>query len=158
MTVALRKAGVTKDVTGISIHKGGVLKTVTEGWIRAGGTLLQFFSTISISLDKIDLLGRSNSAGTTTVTSDAVTATPNGAIGTVTHLWTRTAPDAHSWTINNPTGATTTFSTLAGPNEDWLATFEDTITDSAGQTVTSTTVSVDCANVYFGGAGGGPFP
>lgn len=157
MTVALRKAGVTKDVTGISIHKGGVLKTVTEGWIRAGGALLQFFSTISVALNKTEVLGRSNSAGTTNVTTDAVSAIPTGTIGTVTYLWTRTAPDAHSWTINSPTSATTSFSTLAAPDEDWFATFECTIADSAGQTVTSTTVDADCANVYFGG-GGGPFP
>lgn len=157
MTMSLHTGGATKDVTGIAVRVGGALKTVTEGWVRTGGVLKQFYGQLAISLNRTSVIGRGNSAGTTTIVSATVTATPTGAIGAVSYSWVRTAADGHSWTITNPTGATTAFQTAAAANEDWSATFTCTITDSAGQTITSGTVTADCANNYFGG-GGGPYP
>jgi len=158
MTVSLHAAGVPKDMTGGSVHVGGALKTLTEGLIRVSGSLKEFYSQIAISLDKYGALGIRNSAGTAVVTSESVTAIVTGAIGTVTHSWTKTS--GGSWTITNPTGATTQFSISLAPNTDAAGTFIDTVTDQAGQTIASLPVGVTCTNDYFGGGGGGggPYP
>lgn len=162
MTLALFISDAPHDITGIAVRKSGALKTVTQALIRVGGQLKVIYDTLKVDLSTYNALGRANSAVATTVTSGAVTATVTGAVGTVTHVWARTAPDAHVWTINSPNSASTTFSTSANQGEEWTATFIDTITDQAGQVLASAPVTVTNANIYYGGGyggiGPGPYP
>lgn len=158
MTAATNVGGVSKNITAIETRVGGALKNVTEGWLRGGGALKQFFVVLAASLSTNSVIGRGNSAAAVNVTTGSVTATMQGAVGTVTYAWTRTAADAHAWTIDAPSSATTTFSTLADQGEQWDATFVCTMTDQAGQSITTSAVSADAANIYYGGGyvGGQP--
>lgn len=147
------------DIVGFAFRKaagGAGLKTIAEAWIRQSKTLIQqFYATIQIALSAYTAIGRGNSAGTVSVTSGPITATVTGGIGVLSHAWTRTDGGAHAWTIDNPTGETTTFTTIADQDEDWEATFIDTVTDQAGQVIASAAVDVTCANIYYGGGYGG---
>jgi hypothetical protein len=151
MTIAVRQSGSAKSVTGIGVRVSGALKTVTEAWVRSGGELRRIFTIAAVALSTYLAYGRANSAATANVVSEAVTATPSGTIGPVTYAWSRTDSDPHAWTIDDPGGQTTTFSTLAAQGETWTATFICTVTDQAGQVVASDPVSVNCANIYYGG-------
>lgn len=151
MTLAIRTGGASKNVTGIAIRKGGALKTVTEAWIRTGGALKQFYSVLQITLSASAVLGRGNSAATLPVTSAPVTATAAGTIGAVTYAWTRTDAGAQPWTIDAPTSATTTFTTSCAQGDDFTATFICTVSDQSGQSLASSAVAAECANIYFGG-------
>lgn len=151
MTAALKAAGAQRDITGLGIRTGGALKNVTEGRVRAGGSLRQFFGTLAVELSTYLALGRGNSAATVRVVSEPVTATVAGAIGTLAYAWTRTDSDPQPWTITSPDEATTTFSTNCDQGQQFVATFICTITDQAGQVLASDPVTVDCANIYYGG-------
>jgi hypothetical protein len=160
MTAALHVSDAPHDITGIAIRVGGATKTVTEGWIRVDGALKQFYSVLAVALSKYLAIGRANSATIITVTSEPITATATGTIGDVAYSWTRTAPDSQPWTINSPTAQTTTFSTDCDQGEEFTATFICTITDRAGQVLASTPVTVNNANIFYGGgyAGSGATP
>lgn len=158
MKIAVRKSGVTKAAPRLHLRKSGVTKAWARAQLRTGGALKQFYASISISLDKSLAIGRANSSGSISVASEPVTATVSGSIGALSYAWTRTAPDAQPWTIDNSTSATTSFSTTCPPDTSYGATFICTATDAAGQVIASSAVSVGCANTYFWGSGGGPYP
>jgi hypothetical protein len=149
--MALRKAGVTRTVTGFHFRKGGTIRTVVRAWIRRGGVLKAFYNAFSVALSTYAALGRGNSASVITVSSEIVTAIPTGAIGDVTYLWARTDGGAQPWTIDDSAAPATFFSTDCDQGEEFTATFKCTITDSVGQTIDSSDVTVDCANIYYGG-------
>jgi hypothetical protein len=161
MTLTVHKGDALKDITGMAVRKGGALRTITAGYVRIGGALKQFYALLTIALSTYVALGRGNSASVVNVTSEPVTALLTGAVGTVSYAWARTDGAVHGWTINSPTSASTTFSTLCDQGEQFTATFKCTATDQAGQVIASSDVSVDCANIYYGGGypgrpGGGP--
>jgi hypothetical protein len=158
MRLAIHQAGVTKRATKIHVRKGGSLKTAVRAWIRQDGVLKQFYAALTVALSSYSVIGRGNSASTVPVTSAPVTADVTGAVGAVSHAWTRTAPDAQPWTINNATSAIATFTTNCDQNERFTATFIDTVTDAAGQVLASSPVTANCANIYYGGGyiGGQP--
>lgn len=84
---------------------------------------------------------RSTVGSTSSLTSDAVTATAAGGTAPYTYAWTKLS--GGSVTITSPTAATTTFSAtgmLTG--ESRTAYFNCTVTDTATDTVTSATVTV----------------
>jgi hypothetical protein len=151
VTFAAFITDLARDGTDVAVRKSGAVKTVTEGLVRAGGSLHQFYAKLQVTLSTYKALGRGNSAALVTVVSEPVTATVLGAVGEVSHVWTRTAADAQPWTIISPNSATTTFSTACDQGEEFTATFIDTVTDQAGQVLASTAVMVDCANIYYGG-------
>lgn len=156
MTGSIHLSSGTKNLTIGKIRTGAGVKTLVAGFKRTSTGLKQLYAAIQIALSSYSVIGRGNSASIVNVTSAAVTATVTGAIGTVNHVWTRTAPDAHAWTIDSPNSPTTTFSTIADQGESWDATFIDTVTDQGGQVLASSAVSVDCANIYYGGGYEGP--
>lgn len=161
-SVAIRTPAGLKNVASLSARDASnTLRVIREGWVRTGAGLKQFFADLAVTLSKTAVVARGNSAGTITLTSVAITATPVGGAAPYTYAWTRTAPDAHAWTINNPSSAAASFSTSAAANESWTATFICTVTDAGGQVVASGTVTVTASNIYFGGGGGGgggPYP
>lgn len=151
MTVAVHDSDTTKAAPTIHGRRSGTTKLCRRAFLRTGGALRQFYAKLAVTLSKATAIGRASSAALVTVTSEPVTANVVGAVGSVSHSWTRTAPDAQTWTINNPTSATTTFSTDCDQSEEFSATFIDTVTDQAGQVLASDAVTVDCANNYYGG-------
>lgn len=158
MRIAVHQSGVTKTATKLHVRKGGSVKTAVRAWIRKDGVLKQFYAALTVTLSSYSVIGRGNSAAVVPVTSAPVTATVGGAIGSVSHVWTRTAPDAQPWVINNANSAAASFTTNCDQNESFTATFIDTVTDSAGQVLASSAVTANCANIYYGGGyiGGQP--
>jgi hypothetical protein len=158
MKLAVHQSDVTKTTAKLHVRKAATLKTASRAWIRDGGVLKQFFAVLTVILSSYSVIGRGNSAATVPVTSAPVTAAVTGGVGTLNHVWTRTAADAQPWTINNPNSDTTTFTTNCAQNQSFTATFIDTVTDAAGQVLASSPVTVNCANIYYGGGyiGGQP--
>lgn len=76
-------------------------------------------------------------------TTDATTATPTGAVGSVTYSWARTSGDGSP---GSPTSATTTFTAYPGAPGTVYGTFRVTATDSLGRTATA---DVSAAFTYF---------
>jgi hypothetical protein len=138
-----------KACVGLHVHDG-TTKAAERAWIRTGGALKKFFGNYAVSVpDAAE--GHGSSASTIVVYSENVTAVVEGAIGTVTYAWTRTDADPHPWSITNPSSATTRFTTSCARNAEYTASFHVTATDSAGQVVSSSDVTVTCSNDYFGG-------
>jgi hypothetical protein len=163
MTAALHVGGATKPIAFIGIHgtPGGVpgIIPILEGWVRTDDGLKQFYSALQISLSKYDALGRANSAALAKVTSEPITAEVQGAVeGVASYLWTRTDADPQPWTIDTPDGKTTTFSTDCDQSENFTATFKVTATDHAGQSIDSDDVTVNNANIFYGGGYEGSAP
>lgn len=158
MTISIHRGGQDISVTGVGVHVGGALKMLAEGWQRTGGSLKQFYAIIAVGLSATSAIGRGNSATVLTVTTNAITAIPSGAIGTIAYAWARTDSDPQAWTINNPATASASFSTVCDQGESFDATFSCTITDQAGQTVTSANVAASCANIFYGGGFKGSIP
>lgn len=155
MKIALRNGGATKPVVGFHFRVGGATKVVERAWLRTGGVLKQFYGGFSVGLSADEVDGFSAGGGSVPTTTNAVTATPTGGIGTLSYLWTRTDGDPHAWTINSPTSQATTFTTLCAALDEHVATFICTVTDQAGQSVPSDAVTADCRNDY---SSGGPLP
>ena len=69
-----------------------------------------------------------------TLTTGAVTVTPSGGTGPYTYAWAKVTGD--TFTVNSPTGATTTFSVTLALDEDAAAQYRCTVTDSLAATFT----------------------
>jgi hypothetical protein len=151
VTAALRVGGATKGIVGIHVRSGGATHLIGRGFVRTGGALKEFYGNFSVSLSTTLAGGAAASSHGVRVTSGPVTASVDGAIGTVTWAWTRTDAGTQPWTIDDPTSPTTTFNTICDPGDDFTATFHVTATDQAGQVETSGDVSVECSNSYFSG-------
>jgi hypothetical protein len=128
--------------------RDGTTKSALRMWIRDNGALKQFFGQFAVSVSSTDAEGFAASSLTRTITTSPTTVTAIGAVGTITYAWTRTDGGSHAWTINNPSSATTTFSTLCGAGSSVSATFDCVVTDSAGQSATTATVTATCENDY----------
>jgi hypothetical protein len=156
--LAVRAGGGLHAAPRIHVRIGGVAVAASRAWVRTGGAIKQFYASLTLTLSKLLVLGRGNSATIISIKSGPVTVTVGGTVGSVTYAWERTAPDGHAWTIDNPTSATTTFSTDCGQGEQFNATFICTVRDQAGQVVPSATVTANCANIYYGGGYEGSHP
>lgn len=158
MSISIHRLGAAKPIVGMHVRRSGATKLVHRAWLRKDGKINKLLGTLALNLSSSAITGRANSGGPVTVFSRSVTATPDGTVGTVTYLWTRTDSNPQSWTIESPNAATTRFSTICDESESFGATFKCTATDAAAQVIASTDVSVSCANAYYGGGynpGGG---
>ena len=161
MSLTVKLAGGAKPVSGAAVLTAGGLKNVKEMLVRTATGVKKFFSTLAVTLSSYEIAVARNSAGTVGLTSFPVIATPVGGQAPFTYLWSRVAPDAHAWSINNGTTASATFSTTAAAGASWVAQFKCTVTDAAGNSADSDVVEVTASNNYFGGGGGGgggPYP
>lgn len=148
MKLALRQSGATKAVVALHVRKSGVTKVAERAWLRTGGVLKQILGAFSVTVSR-NAEGWISHSGTVGVTTWLVTASATGAIGSATYSWARTDGGAHSWSINSPSSASTTFTTNVAAGDEEDATFACTITDSAGQTATTANVRAFCTNDYF---------
>lgn len=151
MTGAVHLVAGTKALTVGKVRLSGGLKTIVAGFKRTSDGLQQIYATIAVKLSSSAVMGRGNSAASLPVTSDPVTAAVQGAVGTITYAWSRTDSGTQPWTIDDPTSATTTFTTTCAQSTEFTATFICTVSDQAGQSIASSAVTADCANIYYGG-------
>jgi hypothetical protein len=69
-----------------------------------------------------------------TLTTGAVVVTPSGGTGPYMYAWAKVTGD--TFTVNSPTGASTTFSVTLALDEDAAAQYRCTVTDSLAATFT----------------------
>ena len=151
MTLLVRNSSnALKAVAYLSVRDaGGLLKAVESAFIRTAAGLKAIWGSFTVSLDRDEVVGAAVSAAPIDITTREVTASADGAVGALTYAWARTAPDGQSWTITDPTSATTAFRTNVFRAAEWNATFECTITDQGGHSA-SASVSARAYNSYGG--------
>jgi hypothetical protein len=139
--IRVRTSTGTKAIKAVKVRRsGGVTKDVFAGSVRNASALKRFFSqsgTISITADPASTYGAIAIGFTATISTNTTTVTPTGGANPYTYAWTLITSDGGTWSIQNPTSATTKF-TCAGvvPNSDQTATFRCTVTDNVGGTGT----------------------
>lgn len=73
--------------------------------------------------------------GTGTVTSAAASVTITNGVGPYTYSWTYVSGD--SFTINTPSGTTTTFTVFLSAGQQQIGTYRVTVTDTGAGSVTA---------------------
>lgn len=153
MISARDSGGNLKPVSEVLVRdRANALRTVDSAFMRdSNNALKQWLSLFTVSVEPASLSSRANSATTVSVTTRAATATAEGAVGTVSYLWSRTDGGAHPWTINSPNSASTTFTTSVAPEVAETATFQCVVSDGAGHSGADS-VTASAVNLYFGSA------
>lgn len=139
--IRVRTSTGTKAIKAIKVRRsGGVTKNVFAGSVRNATALKRFFTqsgTITVTADPAALSAYAASFTPVTITTGFTTASPSGGSTPYTYAWTFVSSDGGTWTITNPTAASTKFSCAAvGANVGFNATFRCTVTDSVGGTGT----------------------
>ena len=118
--VLLESVGsVSGNVTALNANTNAASTAASSGALTA--------STSSASVVRF-----TNTAGL--LTTGSVTVTPSGGTGPYFYAWANFSGD--TFTINSPTGASTTFSITLGGDEDASAIYRCTVTDSLAATYT----------------------
>ena len=153
---AVRDAGnVLRDIKGISVRDAAnVLRAAPSASIRdAGNVLRSFFSALSAVASPDFVSGLVSSSTSTSITTDATTASPTGGVSPFTYAWS--AVNAAGWGINNPTSASTRFaSPTVAPGNFAEGSIQSVITDAAGNKATTNTVLASANNIGSSGGGG----
>lgn len=97
------------------------------------------WSALTVEVAPSSVSASISNAAPTLATTNAATATPAGALGPVTYLWT---VDNGDITINSPTSATTTFSATVGPGGLETGTATCTATDGVSEAQDTCTVNL----------------
>lgn len=162
MSASVHSGGATHAIQAISVRDSdNVLRSVAVGRARnAAGALKLFFGSLAVSLDTDTVFGKVNSGLDVAIQTQPVTASPAGGAEPYSYEWTLVSSGGGTWAIGSPNAATTAFSGgNCGPGEGLTATFHCTVTDSAGNVVTSDTVEASVNNIGFNvSGGGGPLP
>jgi hypothetical protein len=162
VVASVRSGGVTHTLAAISFRDaGGVLRSVAVGQIRnAANVLKRFTSSLSVGLSSSDVHGKVNSGSSVTIQTQVVQAIPDGGAGAYSYLWALTGSSGGTWVINSASSNTTTFSGgPCGPGDFFTATFHCTVTDAAGNTAVTGTVTATVTNIGYNiSGGGGPLP
>lgn len=111
---------------------------------------------LAVSLNKSSL---SKTATTSTISTGNVTATGSGGTSPYTYSWSRRSGDSNI-TATKSSSATTAFQrTGCAEGTSYSATWRCTVTDGAGDTVTSSnvTITIEREAADSGGGGGGTF-
>lgn len=145
--IAARLSAGTKTISAVRARDAANnLQTIKEGWVRTLAGLKQVFGALAANLSTTTVSGARNNSGTVLVTSGSVTASGAGGSPPYNYAWTRTDGGGHSWTITDPTLATTKFKTNVAHGASEVATFICTITDALGNTAVSDPVTATCGN------------
>lgn len=158
---AVRDATTSRPFRAVRFRDAGnALRVAKAMRFRDAGNVLRgsagSANSLSATLSTDYVGGAVNSSTARTVTTQAVTANPEGAVDPCTFAWAQTDASV-GWTINSPTSATTTFSVIAmAPGAALDGTFACTVTDASGHSVVTAAVAAHAMNISSGGTG--PLP
>lgn len=171
MTVSVHVGGATKTLAAISFRDtDNVLRSVSLAKVRnASNASKVLFSALTsggggsgggVDLSTDSVGGHVNTGISVAIQTSEVTAIPSGGVEPYTYLWVRTDANPGTWSITAATSATTRFfGGNCGPGDELDATFHCTVTDAAGNSAVSDTVSAHVGNIGFNvSGGGGPLP
>lgn len=130
---AFRTTTALKQVAAIHFRDASnTLVDAEVGRVRNPANALKtFFDAFSAAISPDSVTGYANSAGSPDIGTPLAFCTVSGGVAPFTHLWTRSDGGGGSWTIDNPTAATTNFTALSVAT-DATAEFIDTVTDNIG--------------------------
>jgi uncharacterized protein YukE len=147
MTLAVKTTTGLKSTSILKVRDASnTLQNVQQGWRRDASGIKEFFGKLTVEVSPPGVSGSVNRSSAASATTRNATANVSGGVAPFTYAWARTDGGAHSWTINSPASAITSFSTPVSPNSDQVATFACTVTDATGTSATSANVSADCWN------------
>ena len=130
----------TRTIQTMKVRTSSGVKAVAFGSARIASGVKRFFTqsgSLSVSADPAYVSGATALAGLATISTNSTTAAPTGGASPYTYAWTKISDDGGTWTIQNPTSATTKFNCAGvGADIDFNATFRCTATDAYGGTGT----------------------
>ncbi|MES2904003.1 MAG: hypothetical protein V4696_07445 [Pseudomonadota bacterium] len=124
---------------------GEVLCLIGGTWKKVWGAL----DTLSASISA-GCYGAGSSGSSIPVTTNVVSVTVAGGSAPYTYAWARDDAGAPSWTINNPTDDSSSFTVTVAASGIETAEFECTVTDADGATVTTNLTYASAEN--YGGS------
>lgn len=162
MVASVHSGGTTHTLRAASFRDAAnMLQPAAVGMVRnAAAALKLFFGSLSAALSTDTVGGRANSSLSVAIQTRSVDAIPSGGAEPYSYLWARTDAAPGTWTIGSATAGTTTFTGgNCGPGESLSATFHCTVTDAAGNTAVTGTVTATVSNIGWNAtSGGGPLP
>lgn len=147
--------GVFREIKGIGARNAAnVLKTASTALVRdAGNVLRQFFSALSAVVSPENVAGIVSRTGSSPVTTESSTASPQGGVAPFTYLWAAVA--APGWSIATPTAPTTRFTSPSlAASQTATGFFSCTITDATGAVAVSGRVKASATNIGSEFSGG----
>lgn len=142
MSIRVQDSGTLRTLTGMQVKQSGITREIRTVRVQDGGTLRTvavFAEDLAINALGTEVAGASSSLTTTTPAAANV----SGGLSPFTYSWVRlTNGGGNGSTASSPTNASTNF-TKTGllPGNEFSDTWQVTVTDSTGATV-SDTVSV----------------
>lgn len=144
MTMSVRDAGVFKNVGQLAFHDAGVWKTVQQGYVRDAGVWKPFHIGGPLNAVKSGNVSGScftgQFGGSCTATSTTVVITATGGTGNYTYAWARLSGD--TITINNPTGASTSFTRNSAAPNGLSGVYRCTVNDGVSTFLVDVTVNL----------------
>lgn len=126
MTFSVGASGVWKTATRSWVGVSGVWKPVVRMWVGAGGAWKQFYAALSVVVNNYNQ--QFPAGGANPATTLAVSPIIDGGSGSYTYSWTYVSGDI--FTINSPTGASTTFSADIANGAFKSGVYRCTVTDT----------------------------
>jgi hypothetical protein len=161
MVASAHYSGATHTLARISVRDAAnILQRVAVGQVRNASNVLKLFTgSLSVSLSTDEVGGSVNTGRTVAIQTQSVEAIPDGGAEPYSYLWAQTGGTG-TWAIASPTSAITNFTGgNCGPGDSLSATFHCTVTDSAGNSAVTGTVTATVTNIGFNvTGGGGPLP
>jgi hypothetical protein len=159
MVASVHSGGTTHTLAAVSFRDAdNILRRVAVGKIRNAANVLKLFiGSLTASLSRDTVFGKVNTSLSVPIQTQSVQAIPDGGAEPDSYLWVQTGGSG-TWTINSPVSDMTVFTGgNCGPGEVLSATFHCTVTDAAGNSVTTSNVTATVSNI---GAtfGEGPLP
>lgn len=129
-----RVSGAWRDISAGKIKVDGVWRTVTRIVGKVSGAWEDyaiFAPAVTVTISPLTAIAYDYDVGPSTITTNAVTATPTGGVAPFSYAW------AGGTTATAPTSATTAFSRFTNAGETVPETWTVTVTDSLGQSGTA---------------------
>lgn len=127
----------------------GDLRVFKRVRVMTGGVMQTVFQFFSAAVTPNDVVGNyyGASAAPQNITTSTALATPIGGTAPFTYAWQQAGITADSWTITNPTSASTKFTALAiTAGSAANAQFVCVMTDATGAVATTSAVNANAYN------------
>jgi hypothetical protein len=140
---AIRKSGGGNvALTGLKRRSGGGEVNIQNGYRRSGGTWVKVYSAYTPMTVTVADIYATVPATTPNYTTAAATPSVTGGNPSKTYSWTRISGD--SFTINSPSGSSTTFTQAGTPlAKIYTGTYRLTVNDGTASVSDDFTVTIE---------------
>lgn len=136
MSFNVNVGGTWQALKTIGVNVNGSWQSIKSVWVNVNGTWRQVFnSLLTATASPTVVSGRKISNTATLVVSSATTVTAAGGSPGYTYAWAFVSGDP--MTVNNPSGATTSFQANMSGDSTLSSVYRCTVHDASGQTATA---------------------